>query len=131
LGVCLNVYEGISVLAAIYKDEPYLLANALKAAIAHRLTTSMVTGQIVPLFEIYIPDRVGKQHLHDGKPAAIRAQMTKNNPTIYCSFNASLEHMVELKRVDFSEKESIRLAVIGMTDNEREEQIQRGKEGNA
>ncbi|MDD3597915.1 hypothetical protein, partial [Sulfuricurvum sp.] len=117
-----DVYEGISVLAAIYKDEPYLLANALKGAIAHRLTTSMITGQIVPLFEIYIPDTVGKKHLHDGKPASIRDQMNKSNPTVYSSFNASLEHMIEMGRVNFAEKESIRLSVIGMTENEREEQ---------
>jgi len=117
-----DCFEGISVLAAIYKDEPYLLANALKCAISHRLSTTS-DGKIFPLFEIYIPDTSGKKHLADGKPGEIKNLMNKKFKDNYCSFYDSLDHMISTNRVLFSEKEAIASSVLGIDLSQKEEEV--------
>lgn len=54
-----NVKEALSTLLSVAEDEPYLLANGLLAIVAHKLILNE-KGQIVPVYEFYVPDKVDK-----------------------------------------------------------------------
>jgi len=59
-----NVKEALGMLLASVKDEPFLLANGLIAIVAHKLILSR-KGEIVPLFEVFIPDRVDRTKISE------------------------------------------------------------------
>lgn len=61
-----NVKEALGVLLSACSEEPYLLANSLISVIAHKLILNK-RGEIVPLFEVFIPDKVDRTLLAKGE----------------------------------------------------------------
>jgi Tfp pilus assembly pilus retraction ATPase PilT len=75
-----NVMEALTTLISASKDEPHVLANTLHAIVAHKLLTNK-RGEIVPIYEILIPDEVIKTHLAKGDIMAIKSVFQKENIT--------------------------------------------------
>ena len=106
------VDEAIGVLASIFKDEPYVLANSLKAAVAHRLATNS-KGEVIPLFEIFIPDQVRVDALAKGDLNEIKRVFKEDLGSQSVSFKKSLQHLLDTQRITLSEVEQIERMTFG------------------
>jgi len=60
-----NVKEALGILLSVCQDEPYLLANGLIMIVAHRLILNE-QGEIVPIIEVWSPDKVDRASLAKG-----------------------------------------------------------------
>lgn len=107
-----SVSESIGTLASIFKDEPYVLANSLKAAVAHRLATNM-KGEIVPLFEIFIPDKVRLEALAKGDITEIKRVFKEKLGDQSVSFENSIENLISTGKISLSEADQIRKTALG------------------
>lgn len=117
-----SVLEGIGTLAALFKDEPYVLGNALKAAVAHRLAATP-SGAIVPLYEIFIPDGIRSAKLSGGDLDEIKRAFSERIGKQTFTFDESLELLIEKEIIKPSDKTIIRLNAVGnqKTDAEQEQ----------
>ena len=111
-----TVVEAISALMAIFKDEPYILSNSLKAAVAHRLATNL-KGEVVPLFEIFMPDAVRTESLSKGGLDDLKRAVNENLGEQYVSFEASLQNLVESDKITSHEVGRIRKMTLGNITN--------------
>lgn len=114
-----SVIEGIDTLAALFKDEPYVLGNALKAAVAHRLAPTP-SGAIVPLYEIFIPDEIRSAKLASGDLVEIKRAFSERIGKQTFTFDDSLELLIEKEIIKPSDKTIIRLNAIGNQKTEQE-----------
>lgn len=113
------VYEAVGVLAALFKDEPHVLANSLKAAVAHRLATNS-KGEIVPLFEIFIPDQVRTDALAKGDIDAINTTFKESLGNQSVTFEDSLKNLLRDGKIDQSEMDRIRKTAFGNMSKKKE-----------
>lgn len=107
-----SVLEALGVLMSIFKDEPYILANSLKTAVAHRLATNM-KGEIVPVFEIFIPDETRIAAIAKGDINEVKRVFKEGLGGQSITFEQSIENLVSTDRIDMTEKERIRDMTIG------------------
>ncbi|MCL4432137.1 MAG: Flp pilus assembly complex ATPase component TadA [Epsilonproteobacteria bacterium] len=107
-----SVLEAVGVLASIYKDEPYVLANSLKAAVAHRLATNQ-QGNVIPLFEIFIPDDVRTTALAKGNLDEIKRTFKEGLGDQSVTFEQSIEFLVRNNKITMMEKDRIRKMALG------------------
>lgn len=106
------VFEGIGVLAALFKDEPHMLANSIKGAIAHRLVTNS-EGKVLPLFEIFIPDPVRVDALSKGDINEIKRVFKEDLGAQSISFKKSLELLRDTQQIKDYEMEGIEKMAFG------------------
>lgn len=66
-----NIVEAISVMMSVMKNSRRMLASGLKAIVAHYLYLSLA-GNIVPLYEIFIPDKTVRKKIYDNNTDDIR-----------------------------------------------------------
>lgn len=107
-----SVLEAVGVLASIFKDEPYVLANSLKAAVAHRLATNE-QGNVVPLFEIFIPDDVRTTALAKGNLDEIKRTFKEGLGDQSVTFEQSIEFLIRNNKINMREKDAIRKMALG------------------
>lgn len=107
-----SVLEAVSVLASIFKDEPYVLANSLKAAVAHRLATNQ-QGSVIPLFEIFIPDEMRTTALAKGDLNEIKRTFKEGLGNQSVTFEQSIEYLVQNNKIQSHERDRIRKMAIG------------------
>jgi len=89
-----NVMEALTLLMSITADEPYLLASVLQAIVAHRLTTNK-EGELIPIYEILIPDTIIRTHLSAGNLKEIGSIFIKENlQKLAITFTNSINNLV-------------------------------------
>lgn len=110
-----NVKEALTTLMAVTKEEPYLLANTLKAIVAHKLVTGE-SGKIVPLMEIMIPEatireNIVKQSIKEIENQFYREKTVKEGQQ---TFLKSLQRSVVEGKLKPAEADEIKRSNLGI-----------------
>jgi len=101
--------EALSLLMGITKDEPELLANSLHAIVAHKLLTNQ-KGEIVPVYDIIIPDVVFRSHISKGDTKEVSRAIVGGTLKTSITFSKSLHKEVSEGRITVEE---MRRASVG------------------
>jgi len=98
-----NVKEALGVLLSACGDETHLLANGLIMIVAHRLVLNR-QGEIVPLFEVFSPDKVDRTALMEGELRKIYTRFyqeeAKSEESVRWTFKKYLEALTTAGIID-------------------------------
>lgn len=108
-----TVIGALTILMSITKDEPHLLANNLHAIVAHKLFTNK-RGELVPIYEILIPDVTIKNFMQKGDISGIAKIMIQEKTAKNAiSFSDSFNNAVKTDKLTVKEVNDIQNGIYG------------------